>query len=87
MFRFTAQGTIGRIQALSKGAVRISIAADRIIEGPAKTWTQTEWLGCVSEHAAKPSQCLGPNDARADRQVRRQVHALLISQPFPRWRR
>lgn len=58
MFRFTANGTIGRIQELNKGAVRISVAADRIIEGQAKTWTQTEWLGCVSFDPALGKQIL-----------------------------
>ena len=48
MFRFTAQGRIGRIQELAKGALRISVAAERIVEGKSNTWTQTEWLGCIS---------------------------------------
>lgn len=48
MFRFTAQGRIGQIQQLAKQGLRISIAADRLAEGPSGQYTRTEWLGCIS---------------------------------------
>ncbi|MBX3428153.1 MAG: single-stranded DNA-binding protein [Hyphomonadaceae bacterium] len=48
MFRFTLQGRIGRIEELKNNTLRISLAADRIVEGQSDTWTKTEWLGAVS---------------------------------------
>ena len=50
MFRFTIQGRIGRIDQVKApdAVVRISIAADRIVEGQDGAWTKTEWLNCVS---------------------------------------
>ncbi|MES1197554.1 MAG: hypothetical protein ABUL55_02905, partial [Pseudomonadota bacterium] len=48
MFRFTVQGRVGRIDELKNNTVRISIAADRLVEGNDGQWTKTEWLGCVS---------------------------------------
>ena len=48
MFRFTAQGRIGRITAMAKQGLRISITADRLAEGPQGTYTRTEWLSCIS---------------------------------------
>lgn len=50
MFRFTIQGRIGRIDQVKApdAVIRISIAADRIVEGQDGAWTKTEWLKCVS---------------------------------------
>lgn len=48
MFSFTAQGRIGQIKDLAKGGVRISIAADRLAEGPDGAYTRTEWLSVLS---------------------------------------
>ena len=50
MFRFTIQGRIGRIDQVKApdAVVRISIAADRIVEGQDGAWTKTEWLNCIS---------------------------------------
>lgn len=50
MFRFTIQGRIGRIDQVKApdAVIRISIAADRIVEGQDGAWTKTEWLNCVS---------------------------------------
>ena len=48
MFRFTAQGRIGRIQQIAKQGLRVSIAADRLAEGPQGAYTRTEWLTCIS---------------------------------------
>ena len=50
MFRFTAQGRIGRIDQV-KGTseiVRVSVAADRLVEGKDGTFTMTEWLSLIS---------------------------------------
>lgn len=50
MFRFTIQGRIGRIDQVKApdAVIRVSIAADRIVEGQDGAWTKTEWLNCVS---------------------------------------
>jgi hypothetical protein len=50
MFRFTLQGRIGRIEQVKGDAtiVRISLAADRLVEGRDGSWTKTEWLSVVS---------------------------------------
>ncbi len=48
MYRFTAQGRIGRIDELKKGGLRISVAADRLVDGPDGQWTKTEWLSLIS---------------------------------------
>jgi len=48
MYRFTAQGRIGRIDQLNKGGLRISIASDRLVDGPDGQWTKTEWLSLIS---------------------------------------
>ncbi len=48
MFRFTAQGRIGKIEELKAKTLRISIAADRLAEGRDGQYTKTEWLRCVS---------------------------------------
>lgn len=58
MFRFTLQGRIGRIQELQKNTLRISLAADRLVEGRGGQWTATEWLSCVSFDAALNTQML-----------------------------
>jgi len=49
MFRFTVQGRIGRLDPV-KGMseiLRLSIAADRRVEGATCQWTKTEWLSVV----------------------------------------
>ena len=54
MFSFTATGRIGRVER-PKGTdaiVRISIAAERLVDGPSGKWTKTEWLAAVSFDAA-----------------------------------
>lgn len=50
MFRFTLQGRIGRIEQVKGDAtiVRLSLAADRLVEGRDGSWTKTEWLSVVS---------------------------------------
>ena len=48
MYRFTAQGRIGRIDELKKGGLRISVASDRLVDGPDGQWTKTEWLSVIS---------------------------------------
>ena len=48
MYRFTAQGRIGRIDELKKNGLRLSIAADRLVDGPDGQWTKTEWLSLIS---------------------------------------
>jgi hypothetical protein len=48
MYRFTAQGRIGRIDELKKGGLRISVAADRLVDGPDGQWTKTEWFSAIS---------------------------------------
>ena len=48
MFSFKIQGRIGRIDQLKNNTVRISVAADRLVEGNDGQWTKTEWLSCVS---------------------------------------
>lgn len=60
MFRFTAHGRIGRIdQPKGTGAiVRISVAADRLVEGQDGQWTKTEWLNAVCFDTALNEQML-----------------------------
>lgn len=50
MFRFTLQGRIGRIDQVkgTSAIVRVSVAADRLVEGQDGSWTKTEWLSAVS---------------------------------------
>ena len=50
MFRFTLTGRIGRIEQVKGTAaiVRISLAADRLVEGKDGAWTKTEWVSAVS---------------------------------------
>ena len=48
MFRFTAQGRIGKIAPMAKSGLRISVAADRLAEGAQGAYTRTEWLTCIS---------------------------------------
>jgi single-stranded DNA-binding protein len=48
MFRFTAQGRIGKIEELGRKTLKISIAADRLVEGRDGQFTKTEWIRCVS---------------------------------------
>jgi len=52
MYRFTAQGRIGRIDQLNKGGLRISVASDRLVDGPDGQWTKTEWFSAISFDAA-----------------------------------
>lgn len=52
MYRFTAQGRIGRIDQLNKGGLRISVASDRLVDGPDGQWTKTEWFSVISFDAA-----------------------------------
>lgn len=58
MFRFTAQGRIGRIDELKNNTLRISLAADRLVEGSDGQWTKTEWLSFVSFDAELNKQML-----------------------------
>jgi antirestriction protein ArdC len=58
MFRFTAQGRIGRIDELKNNTLRISLAADRLVEGNDGQWTKTEWLSFVSFDAELNKQML-----------------------------
>jgi len=62
MFRFTAEGRIGKIEGLKSNTLRISIAADRLAEGRDGQYTKTEWLACVSFDAALNSQMLAQLD-------------------------
>ncbi|MFZ4071810.1 MAG: single-stranded DNA-binding protein [Caulobacterales bacterium] len=54
MFRFTLTGRIGRIEQVkgTPAIVRISLAADRLVDGPKDcsrgAWTKTEWVSAVS---------------------------------------
>lgn len=48
MFRFTTQGRIGSINEYKNDTLRISLAADRLVEGNDGQWTKTEWMACVS---------------------------------------
>jgi len=48
MYRFTAQGRIGRIDQLNKGGLRVSVASDRLVDGPDGQWTKTEWFSGIS---------------------------------------
>ena len=50
MFRFTLTGRIGRIERVKGDAtiIRISLAADRLVEGKDGAWTKTEWVSAVS---------------------------------------
>jgi len=50
MFRFTLTGRIGRIEQVKGDAaiIRISLAADRLVEGKDGAWTKTEWVSAVS---------------------------------------
>lgn len=58
MYRFTAQGRIGRIDQLNKGGLRISIADERLVDGPDGQWTKTEWLSLISFDAALVTKLL-----------------------------
>lgn len=60
MFRFTAQGRIGRIDQV-KGTseiVRVSVAADRLVEGKDGAFTKTEWLSLISFDTAQNEKML-----------------------------
>jgi hypothetical protein len=48
MFRFTVQGRIGSINEYKNNVVRISVAAERIVQGRSDNYTATEWAPCVS---------------------------------------
>lgn len=58
MYRFTAQGRIGRIDQLNKGGLRISVANERLVDGPDGQWTKTEWLSLISFDAALVTKLL-----------------------------
>jgi single-stranded DNA-binding protein len=58
MYRFTAQGRIGRIDELKKNGLRLSIAADRLVDGPDGQWTKTEWLSLISFDAVLNTKML-----------------------------
>lgn len=58
MYRFTAQGRIGKIVQLNKGGLRISIANERLVDGPDGQWTKTEWLSLISFDAALVTKLL-----------------------------
>lgn len=49
MFRFSVQGRIGRLEPVKGLAeiLRLSIAADRLVDGANGQWTKTEWLSIV----------------------------------------
>jgi hypothetical protein len=47
MFHFTVQGRIGRLGSIAREGFRISIAADRLADGPQGRYTRTEWLSCI----------------------------------------
>jgi hypothetical protein len=48
MFRFTVQGRIGSIKEYKNNVVRVSVAAERIVQGRSDNYTATEWAPCVS---------------------------------------
>lgn len=50
MFRFTLQGRIGSLTQVKGTAaiVRVSLAADRLVEGRDGAFTKTEWLSAIS---------------------------------------
>ena len=48
MFRFTVQGRIGRINSIAREGLKLSVAADRLADGPSGRYTRTEWLSCIS---------------------------------------
>ena len=60
MFRFTLQGRIGRIDQVkgTSAIVRVSVAADRLVEGQDGQWTKTEWLSLISFDAALVTKLL-----------------------------
>jgi single-stranded DNA-binding protein len=47
MFRFTLTGRIERVKG-DATIIRISLAADRLVEGKDGAWTKTEWVSAVS---------------------------------------
>lgn len=58
MLSFTATGRLGRADRLEseRFIVRLSIACDRLIDGPSGKWTKTEWLSAVCFDAALNQQ-------------------------------
>lgn len=62
MFRFTAQGRIGKIEELKNKTLRISVAADRLAEGRDGQYTKTEWLSGVSFDAELNAEMLAQLD-------------------------
>ena len=48
MFSFKVQGRIGSINEYKNNVVRISVAAERIVQGRSDNYTATEWAPCVS---------------------------------------
>ena len=58
MLSFTATGRLGRTDRLKseRFIVRLSIACDRLIDGPSGKWTKTEWVSVVCFDAALNQQ-------------------------------
>ncbi len=48
MFSFKVQGRIGSINEYRNNVVRISVAAERIVQGRTDNYTATDWAPCVS---------------------------------------
>ncbi len=50
MFRFSLQGRIGSLTQVkgTSAIVRVSLAADRLVEGRDGAFTKTEWLSAIS---------------------------------------
>jgi len=49
MLSYSVSGRLGRLDRLKseRFILRLSIASDRLIDGPSGKWTKTEWLGAV----------------------------------------
>ena len=64
MFRFTLQGRIGRIDRVkgTDAIVRVSLAADRLVEGQDGAWTKTEWMSAISFDQALNEKMLAQLD-------------------------
>ncbi len=48
MFTFKVQGRIGSINEYKNNVVKISVAAERVVQGRSDNYTATEWAPCVS---------------------------------------
>ena len=60
MYRFTLEGRIGRIDRVkdTSAILRLSLAADRLVQGKDGAFTKTEWLSVVSFDQALNTQLL-----------------------------